>query len=147
METIVVGIDGSEGADEALRWALGEARLRGAKVRVVVAWHVPAIVYGGVGSVVLTSPAQDFRKGAEATARNALVRLGRASEGLEIETRVREGRPASVLIEEARDAELLVLGSRGHGGFTGLLLGSVSAECAAHSPATVTIVHARSQAA
>lgn len=142
METIVVGVDGSPGADEAVRHAAREARLRGARLLLVTTWHVPAVAYGGVGASPLVGMNEEFQGNAEAIQEETLKRLGGDLEGLEVEHVVREGRAASVLLEEAARADLLVVGSRGHGGFVGLLLGSVSSECAQHAEVPVLIVHA-----
>lgn len=140
METIVVGVDGSPGADAALRLAVREARLRQARVRAVTAWHVPPAVYGGVAFTPMVDPLGPFRAAAEEALDGALERLGDEAAGVEIERVVREGHAAAVLVEEARGADLLVVGSRGRGGFAGLLLGSVSSVCASHAPCPVVIV-------
>ena len=140
METIVVGVDGSEGALDALRFALGEARRRGARLRVVTAWHIPATAYGGVGFVAPYDPIEAFRTGATETLDKVLESLGDDAKGAEIERVVMEGQAAKALLDAASGADLLVLGSRGLGGFTGLLLGSVSQECAHHAPCPVVIV-------
>ena len=137
---IVVGVDGSEPAVRALGWAIEEARLRGTPLLVVSAWHVPAAVYGPSGFVppVSESIDQTFREVAAEAAEEA---AGRAREaGVEVETDVREGHPAEILVEAAQDADLLVVGSRGHGGFAGLLLGSVSGQCAHHAPCPLVVV-------
>jgi nucleotide-binding universal stress UspA family protein len=138
---IVVGVDGSEGADEALRFALREARVRQARLRVVTVWSVPAFVYNEVIFTPLGDPMEPFRAAAEENLREALARVADDAAGVEIDAGIREGRTASVLVEEARGADLLVVGSRGRGGFAGLLLGSVSSECAHHAPCPVAIVH------
>ncbi|HUK94285.1 MAG TPA: universal stress protein [Gaiellaceae bacterium] len=139
MGTVVVGVDGSEGAQEALRFAASEARLRGDRLRVVTVWHVPTIAYsGGLGPAVGFS---EFDEDARARLGAALEAAGDEVAGLEVERVVREGQPALELVEEARDADLLVVGSRGHGGFVGLLLGSVGQQCAQHAPCPVVIVH------
>ena len=140
MATIVAGVDGSDGAQEALRLAVREARLRGAGLRVVIAWQMPAMAYGGVGFSPDIDPAV-FRENAGATLEKALAALGGQANGIEIERVARIGVPAQVLLEEARGADLLVVGSRGHGGFAGLLLGSVSHQCALHAACPVLIVH------
>jgi nucleotide-binding universal stress UspA family protein len=141
MSTIVVGIDGSPGGQDALDFALQEARLRGAEVRVVAAWDVPGAVYAG--SYGLGDPELSGRL--EQAARDDLERaLERVdAEGVEIRTVIREGNPARVLVEEAGDADLLVVGSRGLGGFRSLLLGSVSQQCAHHAPCPLVIVRPR----
>jgi nucleotide-binding universal stress UspA family protein len=140
MATVVVGVDGSDGAQEALRVAVREARLRGARLRVVAAWHLPAMTYGGV----VFSPdidQADFKDSASGALETALAALGGQAHGVQVERIVRMGQPALGLLEEARGADLLVVGSRGHGGFAGLLLGSVSHQCALHAACPVLIVH------
>jgi nucleotide-binding universal stress UspA family protein len=139
MGTIVVGVDGSSCSREALRFAVAEARLRKAALRVVTAWHVPAIAYsGGVAPVV---DPKEFEQYAETVAEQALAALREQTEGVDVERVTGEGQAAHVLLEEARDADLLVVGSRGRGGFTGLLLGSVSQQVAHHAPCPVVVVH------
>jgi nucleotide-binding universal stress UspA family protein len=148
MATIVVGVDGSGGAQEALRVAVQEARLRGAGLRAVTAWHMPAMAYGAGG--VAFSPGidqGDFKDSASAALETALAALGGQAHGVQVERIVRMGQPALVLLEEARGADLLVVGSRGHGGFAGLLLGSVSHQCALHAACPIVIVHESTRAA
>lgn len=154
MGTIVVGIDGSAGSDAALQWALAEARLRGSSLRVVHAYQPPLLPLTDVGlgaaggaaaPAVRTEDVDKLRRAAERQARSliadALERAdGGSTDGLEIERAAVEGPAAQVLIESARGAELLVVGSRGRGGFLGLLLGSVSHQCAHHPPCPVAIL-------
>lgn len=137
---MVVGMDGSEHAERALAWAIDEAKLRGARIHVVSAWHVPATVYGGPG-VVPTASVQieeTFRKAAENAAAAAVERVRDA--GVDADGNVVEGQAADALIDAAAQADLLVVGSRGHGGFVGLLLGSVSGQCAHHARCPLVIV-------
>jgi nucleotide-binding universal stress UspA family protein len=138
--TIVVGVDGSEHAERALNWAIEEAKLRGCRLNLVSAWHVPSSVYGGVGFAPSLDQSVEatFREVAEEVAKAAADRARAA--GVEAETTVQHGQAADVLIESAANAELLVVGSRGHGGFAGLLLGSVSAQCAHHALCPLVIV-------
>jgi nucleotide-binding universal stress UspA family protein len=141
MSTIVVGIDGSPGAQDALDFALEEARLRGADVRLVAAWDVPGAVYAGgygLGDPELSARLEEAARG---DAERALEQVD--AEGVQIGTVVREGNPARVLVEEAGDADLLVVGSRGLGGFRSLLLGSVGQQCAHHAPCPLVIVRPR----
>jgi nucleotide-binding universal stress UspA family protein len=142
MGVIVVGIDHSAGAKAALRFALEEARLRKATLRVVHAWQ-----YGYIGATGLEGffPAaggelEDFRQGAAAALDEALREVVADQDDVAIERRVDQGVPAAVLVEESHGAELLVVGSRGHGGFAQLLLGSVSQQCAQHASCPVVIV-------
>ncbi|HXT43563.1 MAG TPA: universal stress protein [Pseudonocardiaceae bacterium] len=139
MASIVVGIDGSQSAQDALRFAVHEATIRGVGLRVVTAWHIPMITYGGAGLVPDIDPT-GFVKNASAVVETALAALGEQANDVEIERVVRMGQPAQVFVEQARDAALLVVGSRGHGGFAGLLLGSVSHQCALHASCPVVIV-------
>ena len=143
MGVIVVGVDHSEGAKVALRFALEEANLRQAKLRAVHVWQFS----GYFGAPAIENSTRGFdakldedRRAAEAalgsTLREAIPDAGE----VEIERHVVEGAPGAVLIEESRDADLLVVGSRGRGGFTGLLLGSVSQQCAHHATCPVVIV-------
>jgi nucleotide-binding universal stress UspA family protein len=149
---IVVGVDGSAGSDVALRWAVAEARLRGSSLRIVHVYHLPHGPYTEVGvgaaagMVVPASYTDDerLRRTIEEQARrvidDALARAGEAAAGLDVERVAVEGPPAQTLIESARGADLLVVGSRGRGGFLGLLLGSVSQQCAHHPPCPVVIL-------
>jgi nucleotide-binding universal stress UspA family protein len=141
LKTIVVGVDGSEHAERALDWAIEAAKLRGARLVLLSAWHVPAIVYGAPGFAPQLEGRLDkpFEEVAEEVAGAAAKRAREA--GAEAETSVRQGQAAEVLIEASGGADLLVVGSRGHGGFAGLLLGSVSAQCAHHAKCPVLIVH------
>jgi nucleotide-binding universal stress UspA family protein len=139
---IVVGVDGSESARAALAWALAEARLRRDVVRVVCAWHVPAAAYGAPGFVPPVDGGLDasFERAAGQAMEETLDALADAVEGVEVEREIAHGAAAGVLIKAARGADLLVVGSRGRGGFAGLLLGSVSQQSAQHAPCPVVIV-------
>ena len=140
MSTIVVGVDGSASAHAALRFAFEEARIRGARVRVVAAWHVPIAVYEGAYVPMDSSLGEELETNTRRAVEGALAEVGDVAGDVDVETIVREGQAAHVLLEEAEGADLLVLGSRGLGGFRGLLLGSVSQQCAHHSPCPVVIV-------
>jgi nucleotide-binding universal stress UspA family protein len=123
MAMIVVGVDGSEGSRAALRFALEEARLRGAGLHVVHAERH----YAGE---------QDRVAWLEDVVREVVGE----SPGVEIRRSIADGGAASVLVEAATEAEMLVVGSRGHGGFAGLLLGSVGQQVAHHAACPVAIV-------
>jgi nucleotide-binding universal stress UspA family protein len=138
MGTIVVGVDGSPGAQAALRFAIEEAKLRSSNLRVVMAWHIPPMAYGGGFAPAVD--ARDFEDSARAVVEDALSAVAEETRGVEIERAIRSGQGAEVLVEEASGADLLVVGSRGHGGFAGLLLGSVSQQCAHHARCPVVIV-------
>jgi nucleotide-binding universal stress UspA family protein len=140
---IVVGVDGSDHARRALLWAADEARLRGADLHVVHVWQQP-LLYLFDESWVPEEGAQTVwaKYGEQAGERLAafLSEQGDALQGIEVEPAVVEGVPAEALLEAARDAALLVVGSRGHGGFAGLPLGSVGQQVAAHAACPVVIV-------
>lgn len=133
---IVVGVDGSESSIDALRWAADQARLTGASLEVVTTWEYPNS-FGW-------APAwpTDWDPGGDATKALAKVVeevLGKSSD-IAVRQVVLEGHPAPALVQAAEKADLLVVGSRGHGEFAGMLLGSVSEHCATHSPGPVVIV-------
>jgi nucleotide-binding universal stress UspA family protein len=143
MNRIVVGVDGSEHSLGALRFALVEARLRGARVVAVHVPHLPlAPVVGAPAFVIGDLPelVQSVEESAAALIDDALAKLASEAEGVEVEKVVARGGVAHELLKAAEGAEMLVLGSRGHGGFMGLLLGSVSHQCAHHAPCPVVIV-------
>ena len=142
-ERIVVGVDGSEGATSAVRWAAREARLRGAKLELITAWQLSMYP----GAFAMASFADEFVNELAAEAKRKVAEAAeqaRAEGGdLDIETRAVEGPSATVLLAAARVADFLVVGSRGLGGFSELLLGSVSHQCAHHAPCPVVIVRHR----
>ncbi len=141
MDTVVVGVDGSEAATRALRWAAEDARRRGALLRVVLAWEYPPRAVGGAGWIVPDEAMlADQAAVMERRLDDVLAAAAPLLEGLELERRVVHGAPVPALLEAAAHADLLVLGTRGHGGFVGLLLGSVSQQCAHHAPCPVVIV-------
>jgi nucleotide-binding universal stress UspA family protein len=135
---IVVGVDGSASSLEALRWAAEEAHLRGAELRVVTAWSVPWAIYSAAS--IPPNLVDDLQEGARQMSADAVKGLGAEFDDVLIRSEVVEGEPTHVLIEGSRDAQLLVLGCRGFGGFRELLLGSVSQQCAHHAACPVVIV-------
>lgn len=144
MSQIVVGIDDSPGSQDALEWALEEARLREATLRMVHA--VPPL---GVYSEVSTAPVDDTQddtaraeRAARALLASALERAGGEPAGVSVQLVPRVGSAASVLVEEAGEDGLLVVGSRGRGGFAGLLLGSVSQQAVQHARCPVVVTPA-----
>lgn len=135
---IVVGTDGSPESKRALAWALEEARVRQTKVRVVYAW-LPPSSFAWYLPPELVDPKRLAPKALQLV-EAVLAEVSAGRPGVEAECVAVEGEPAKVLIDAAKDAELLVVGSRGHGGFAGLLLGSVSAQCSQHATCPVAIV-------
>jgi len=149
---VVVGVDGSAGARAALRWAMAEARIRKIPLRVVHAWtfsYPGGAGYGYLGETLDAFPGglSSLHRASEDMIEHAIAELAAEAEGLEIEREIVEGKAADVLVGAASERDLLVVGSRGHGGFAGLLLGSVSQQCAHHARCPVVIVHARTRAA
>jgi nucleotide-binding universal stress UspA family protein len=157
---VVVGVDGSKASQRVLRWAARDAQRRGAELQVVHV-HEPKLVYNPyeVSYATTSSPRAverlaleerrwrerqrlAAREAAEAVLEELLEDLPVDLRAVPVEPIVREGpRPAALLLEVARNADLLVVGSRGRGGFAGLLLGSVSQQLAQHAPCPVVIVH------
>lgn len=155
---IAVGVDGSAGSRAALLWAADEARLRRTRLKAIHAWTLryPAaagtdFVYGhpyvGGSLDAVVGPGRDNLYGAvdELLERLVADAVG-ACDDLQVERCAVEGAAARVLVQAVTNNDLLVVGSRGHGGFAGLLLGSVSQQCAHHAPCPVVIVHAERSA-
>lgn len=127
---IVVGVDGSDGSTRALEWAAAEAAHTGATLEIHTA-------YGPGG--VLTTPASTERA-MRRLIDQSVAHVHQAAPSVDTVGFTHEGSPITALIEASRGAELLVVGSRGRGGFAGLLLGSVSQQCAVHAHSPVVIV-------
>jgi nucleotide-binding universal stress UspA family protein len=148
---VVVGVDRSAGAREALRWAMAEARLRRTRLRAVHASTPgffsaggPGYGYPYLGGTVGTHPGDGFkylRRAAGELLEQVIADVGAEADGLEIERQVFEGGAVEALIHAVGPNDLLVVGSRGHGGFAGLLLGSVSANVAEHAHCPVLVIH------
>jgi nucleotide-binding universal stress UspA family protein len=133
---IVVGVDGSPLARSALEFAIDEARLRGASLKVTYAYPV-------IGSPITGSTGHDYYEQVESEARallQGLIASAPSTEGVETEWLAVPGNPSEVLIEASKEAVLLVVGSRGVGGFLGLLMGSVSTQCVDYSHCPVLVV-------
>ena len=139
---IVVGVDGSANAEAALEVAAAEARLRGESLRVVAAWEVPPTVYGGGFAPVDTDVFDSFRDRARGVAGEAAKTAAEKAPDVQCEVVVEEGDAASVLLDQAKDAALIVVGTRGLGGFKSFLLGSVSQKVVHHAPCPVLVVPA-----
>jgi nucleotide-binding universal stress UspA family protein len=138
-QVIVVGVDGSEHADAALGWALDEARLRGATLRLVHAWQYLPVVAEPMAAIPST-PAGELEAAGRQTALEALERVAGTDPGVAVETVVVEGAAGAALLDASEGATLLVVGSRGRGGFTGLLLGSVSQQVTHNATCPVVVL-------
>lgn len=137
---VVVGIDGSEQSQHALRWADFMARALDCDLEVAIAWQLyPGLALGGA---MATMPADWNPAGdAEAAARRTVEQVFGTSSPSTLRITVQEGGAAQVLLDASTNARMLVVGSRGHGGFAGLLLGSVSAACSEHAKCPVLVAH------
>lgn len=132
---IVVGVDGSPCSIHALEWAIRQARMTGARVVVVAAWHLPVQIWWGIALPPAHSP-PDY---AESAVAEVLDPIRKEHPDVVIESMVVEGRPARALVEASIGSDLLVVGSRGHGEFAGMLLGSVSEHCASNAKCPVLV--------
>jgi nucleotide-binding universal stress UspA family protein len=140
---VVVGVDGSDESREALRYGLEDAARRGADLEVVWAFHLPeywAVPYG------LTAPpsVEEITRNLENRARQLVDEVVSTRDGdlakVAVDVVAVPGTPAKMVVEQARGADLLVLGHRGRGAFTSAMLGSVGLHCVLHAPCPVTIV-------
>ncbi len=132
---IVVGIDGSAVSLRALEWAARQAELTGAHLEVVGAWEWPQ-TFGWSVVPERFDPASDARK----VLSDILVSFQAQHPDIAVELKVIEGHPAPVLVEESRGADLLVVGSRGHGEFVGMLIGSTSEHCVTNAACPVVVI-------
>jgi nucleotide-binding universal stress UspA family protein len=140
MGKIVVGVDGSAGSRDALRWAFAEAKLRGASLEVVIVWQYPITASLPTFGAMITP--QDFATDARKELLAIIAAEGISADApIPVSTLVAEGNAARALLDASDAAELLVVGSRGHGGFTGVLVGSVSQQCVNHAKCPVVVVH------
>ena len=132
---IVVGVDGSSVSERALEWAVGEARRTGASLHLVSAWIFPMAL-----GYALTATVHDVRQAARAIIERAAARVDELAPGLEVSAETPEQVPGPALVAASEGAELLVVGSRGRGGFEGMLLGSVSQYCTRLAKCSVVVV-------
>jgi len=143
MQRIVVGVDGSEPSRRALDWALDEARRRQCTVDAVHAWQAPHLVgypYAGTEPGPVT-----YEQAAKETLDHAVDGADTSGLPAPVSRVLVMGHPAEAILDQTKGADLLVVGSRGLGGFRGLLLGSVSQQIAHHSPCPVVIVPATTE--
>jgi nucleotide-binding universal stress UspA family protein len=137
-KTVLVGVDGSRGSRTALAWAAAEASAHGADLVVLKVWEPTLLPPVGTGAVPLNVP-ESSEGAAEELLQVIKDELGEDPPVL-AQPRVKHGRPAEILIEQSATADLLVVGTRGHGGFAGLVLGSVSQHVAAYAQCPVAVV-------
>jgi nucleotide-binding universal stress UspA family protein len=141
-QRIVVGVDGSPTSKLALRWALTQARLTGATIDAVIAWEYPEAMTGNFWIANLVDDQPGFDAMAEKELAAAISETAGPDPDVTINPVVIRGYPAEVLIDAAEGAGLLVVGSRGRGGFASALLGSVSQHCAHHATCPLVIIRA-----
>jgi nucleotide-binding universal stress UspA family protein len=138
---VVVGVDGSPSSRQALVWAAFIAKSTGVGIEAIIAWEpLGSYSWGTAGWAAFPAdwnPAAD----AEGVLESAVTETFGDQRPADLTLSVREGIAAQVLLAAGAHASMLVVGSRGHGGFAGLLLGSVSAACAEHASSPVLVVH------
>ncbi|WP_433824498.1 universal stress protein [Actinoplanes sp. CA-015351] len=137
--SIVVGVDGSPGSRKALNWAASEAAAHRTELIVINVWEHTLLPPAGSVSVSERFVPDESQRTTDELLQVIKDELGDQPPVL-VQPVVRQGSPAKVLIEESATAELLVVGQRGHGGFAGLVLGSVSQHVSAYAKCTVTVV-------
>ena len=131
-QKIVVGIDGSASSIDAFRWAVRQAQLTGAVVEALMAWQYPA--------GVVPAGTQDFDAESRRALDAAIEGAFSAAPPVQVTRVVEEGEPALTLVGRSTNAALLVIGSRGHGAFIGMLIGSVSQYCVTHAHCPVVVL-------
>jgi nucleotide-binding universal stress UspA family protein len=141
MEKIVVGVDGSDASKDALRWAVEDARARGAEVVALCAYEVPVPAPDAAPAPPVDLPAlvAEAHANAQQLATEIVDEVVGNAASVDVAPIAVEEAPAKALLDASRDADLLVVGSHGHG-LSGLFLGSVSLECAQHAACPVVIV-------
>ena len=132
---MVIGVDGSQPSRHVVQWARFTARIMDARIDAVTVWEISAVMASAW--VDDWDPEKDAAANLQATVTEVLG----SAPATPVREIVRHGSAAAELMQASQGAQLLILGRRGHGGFHGLLLGSVSAACAAHARCPVLIVH------
>lgn len=133
---VVVGVDGSTGSRDAVRWAAGYARLTGAELRAVASWRWP-------NYVTRIPPGADLEADTRRTLQEVAAEVGAEFPDVRISEHVVEGPGGPALLSQAADATLLVVGARGRAAYPGMLLGSVAEYCVRNGPCPVTVVRVR----
>ena len=141
IKNIVVGVDGSDNSRKALAWAYDEAAHHAASITAVATWNPPAMpMTPPYGSLPPEGYASQPRQDALDLLERFVSDLDIRDPAVDVRTAVEEGNPAEVLIARSKEVDLVVVGSRGHGGFRGMLLGSVSQHLVAHAGCPVVVV-------
>ena len=137
---VVVGVDGSAESVAALRWAADYAQAAGATVQALIAWHYPDVAGGPPVGVAPSPVRQDSEQHIRASLDQAVRQVYPDPAAARVQTRLAYGHPSQALVEASKGASLLVVGSRGQGAFSGMLLGSVSMHCVTGAFCPVTVV-------
>jgi nucleotide-binding universal stress UspA family protein len=143
---IVAGVDGSPSSLSALRWAIHQASLTGATVDAVIAWHYPDLAASAGYGMAVAGVDLDFQEMAGKTVTDAISSTLSPDSDVRVYPQVTEGLAAQVLLDASAGADLLVVGSRGHGGFAEALLGSVSQHCVHHARCPVVVIRSEDAA-
>ena len=142
-QRVIVGVDGSAESVEALRWAAAYAAAAGATVEALLSWHYPAEAGVTPPGVAPKAVNQEVAATVQAALDKALSEVYGTTAPDDVHTTIVYGHPAEMLIDASKDADLLVVGNRGHGAFTGMLTGSVSIHCVNHAECPVVVVRGR----
>lgn len=139
---VVVGVDGSEESRAALRWAADQAVAQGARLEVVCAWDLP---FSGLATSYSPEPAglpnsREIARRAQSALDQTVREVLGSDMPVDVDRVVEAGDPAAVLVRRSEGADMLVVGSRGHGGFDRLLVGSVSEKCVRHATCSVIVI-------
>ncbi len=137
---VVVGVDGSAESVGALRWAASYAAATGATTTAVLSWHYPAAAGPAPIGKAPKPISDEIRAEMQEALDKALTEVYGTATPSHVQTKVAYGHPAVVLVEESQHADLLVVGNRGHGKFTGMLVGSVSIHCVTNAACPVVVV-------
>jgi nucleotide-binding universal stress UspA family protein len=138
---IVVGVDGSPGSKIALKWAMNQAKLTGATIEAVIAWQDPAIYGSAFGWTSVAFEGDTYALNMVKVLDDTIAEVSGGVEApVTVLPRVVQGHPVEALLKAAADAQLLVVGTRGHGTFAGIMLGSVSQHCVQRAPCPVVVV-------
>ncbi|MFI7742469.1 universal stress protein [Kocuria rhizosphaericola] len=138
-DRIIVGVDGSDSSKEALREGARLAQALDAPLEAISCWHDP-ILYAATNRTIPELKPEAFRADSQRMLENTLEEVFGQDRPVQLSTRLLHGRPAELLVEESKNARMLVLGRRGVGGVLGMVLGSVSSALVAHAHCPVLIV-------
>lgn len=138
---VVVGVDGSSGSSTALRWAMTYAAQVGGTVEAIGTWQLPMGAGSAYEWIASESDGDSYAALTDKVLTDTVAEVTQSlGTALVVDTRTVQGQAAEVLLRAARDAQMLVVGSRGHGTMAGLILGSTSQRCVQHAPCPVVVV-------